>query len=183
MVRTGLLPSSFVCVACSACFDQVNLGALACLEVAARRLIPIVDAHKQGAAPSCVNAKYLTPLPETDEILAPGLRAHLWRRARENLDLMQSAKKADAAAAITDFTTYDDDEEMAENRADVSARDKGRPRFPQGSVPRPLRADAKPSRGGDPLELADNWIPCSHFPSLLVNVISSLFSVARLPRV
>ena len=31
------------------------------------------------------------------------------RRARENWDLMQSAKKADAAATMTDSTTYDDD--------------------------------------------------------------------------
>ena len=46
----------------AACFDQLNLGALACLEVAARRLNLIVDGHKQGGAPSHVNAKYLTPL-------------------------------------------------------------------------------------------------------------------------
>ena len=32
----------------AACFDQFNLGALACLEVAARRLNLMVDAHKQG---------------------------------------------------------------------------------------------------------------------------------------
>ena len=60
----------------AACFDQVNLGALACLEVAAVRLNLIVDAHKQGGAPSYASAKYLTPLAETDEILAPGLRAN-----------------------------------------------------------------------------------------------------------
>ena len=59
----------------AASFDQLNLGALACLEVSARRLILMVDAHNQGDAPSHENAKYLTPLPETDEILAPGLRA------------------------------------------------------------------------------------------------------------
>ena len=93
----------------AACFDQVNLGALACLEVTARRLNLIVDADKQGGAPSHVNAKYLTPLAGTDEILAPALRAHLSRRAREDWEVMQCAKKADAAAAMTDLTTYDDD--------------------------------------------------------------------------
>ena len=60
------------------------LGALACLEVAARRLNLMVDADKQGDAPSYVNAKCLTPLAETDEIFAPGLRAHMSRRARED---------------------------------------------------------------------------------------------------
>ena len=56
-----------------------------------------------------MNTKYLTPLAETAEILAPGLRAHLKRRAREDREVMQSAKKADAAAAMTYLTTYDDD--------------------------------------------------------------------------
>ena len=54
----------------AACFDQLNLGALAYPEVTARRLNLIVDAHKQGGAPSNVNAKYLTPLAGTGEILA-----------------------------------------------------------------------------------------------------------------
>ena len=93
----------------AACFDQVNSGALACLEVAARRPNLIVDAHNQGGAPSYVKTKYLTPLAETDEIFAPGLRAHLSRRAREDWEVMQSAKKADAASAMTDLMTYDDD--------------------------------------------------------------------------
>ena len=35
----------------------------------------MVGVDKQGGAPSHVNAKCLTPLAETDEILAPGLRA------------------------------------------------------------------------------------------------------------
>ena len=70
----------------------------------------MVDANKQGDAPSHVNAKYLTPLAETDEILDPGLRAHLSRRAREDWEVMQSAEKADAAVAMTDLMTYDDDD-------------------------------------------------------------------------
>ena len=93
----------------TACFDQLNLGALARLEVAAKRLKLTVDADKQGDAPSYVNAKYLTPLAETDEILAAGLHAHMSRRAREDWEVVQSARKADAAATMTDSTTYDDD--------------------------------------------------------------------------
>ena len=78
----------------AACFVQLTLGALACLEVAARRLNLMVDAHKQGDAPSHVCAKYLTPLAETDGILAPGLRAHMSRRAREDWDVMRSREKS-----------------------------------------------------------------------------------------
>ena len=94
----------------TACFDQLNLGALARLEVAAKRLKLMVDAHKQGGAPFYVNAKYLTRLAENDEILAPGLRAHMSRRARQDWEVLQSARKADAAATMTDSTTYDDDD-------------------------------------------------------------------------
>ena len=93
----------------AASFFHLNLGALACLEVAVRRLILMVGADKQGDAPSHVNAKCLTPLAETDEILAPGLRAPMSRRAREDWEVMRSAKKADVAA-MTDSTTFDDDD-------------------------------------------------------------------------
>ena len=55
-----------------------------------------------------MNAKYVTPLAETDEILAVGLGAHL-SRAREGWEVMQSAKKADAAAEMTDIMTYNVD--------------------------------------------------------------------------
>ena len=70
----------------------------------------MVGVDKQGDAPSHVNAKCLTPLAETDEILAPGLRAPMSKRAREDWEVMQSAKKADAAASMTDSTTFDDDD-------------------------------------------------------------------------
>ena len=57
-----------------------------------------------------------------------------------------------------------------ENRAVASAKDRARKAEVSARlVPRPLRHDAKPARGRDPLELADNWIPCSpHFQSLFV---------------
>ena len=156
----------------AAFLDQLNLGALACLEVAARRLNLMVDADKQGDAPSYVNAKYLTPLAETDEILAPGLRIHMSRRARENWEVLQSAKKGDAAA------------EIMENRAEFPARDKGNEaEVPAGSVPRPLRNDAKPAWGGHPFGAGRQLDPVQrHFPSLLVNVTCSLFLVPQLPR-
>ncbi|CAK0880153.1 unnamed protein product [Prorocentrum cordatum] len=78
------------------CFDQLNLGGLACLEVVARRLNAIVDAYKRGGAPSFANAKYLTPLGEADELPAPASRQRVSRRAEEDWEVEQSMKKAEA---------------------------------------------------------------------------------------
>ncbi|CAK0850742.1 unnamed protein product, partial [Prorocentrum cordatum] len=79
-------------------FDQINLGGLACLEVAALRLNLLVDAHKSGPA-SYSNAKYLSPLTDVDQLMAPGLRSHVSRRAKEEYELMQGDRKAEAVAA------------------------------------------------------------------------------------
>ncbi|CAK0866856.1 unnamed protein product [Prorocentrum cordatum] len=80
-------------------FDQINLGGLACLEVAALRLNLLVDAHKTSGSASYSNAKYLSPLTEVDQLMAPGLRSHVSRRAKEEYELMQGDKKAEAVAA------------------------------------------------------------------------------------
>lgn len=78
-----------------ACFDQVNLGGLVCMELAARRLNLIVDAHR-GGKPNYANAKYLTPADESEEIMNPNLRSHMARRATEDYTMMQGQKKAEA---------------------------------------------------------------------------------------
>ena len=70
--------------------------------------------------------------------------------------------------------------ELKGTRVEVLARGKANEaEAPGGSVPRPLRSDAKPAWSGDPLKLADNWIPCGasfrlslrtcHFPSSLLH--------------
>ena len=54
-----------------------------------------------------------------------------------------------------------------EKRAGVPARDKANEaEVPAGSVRRPLKNDTEVDRGGDHLELVDNWIPCSATPRL-----------------
>ena len=156
---------------------------VACLEVAARRLNLMVDVHKRGDAPSYVNAKKLTPLAETDEILAPGLRAHMSRRAREDLEVMQSARKADAAATMTGSTTYDDDD-VGNGGKQGGGSGKGQGKRGRGSrkVGAPPaekwcragsgRGSAGAGRHLDPVQ--------RHFPSLFANVTCSLFLVAQL---
>ena len=46
-------------------------------------------------------------------------------------------------------------------------------------APRPWRSDRESARGRDPLQLANNWIPCSATRGFLpANVMCSHFSVA-----
>ncbi|CAK0863884.1 unnamed protein product [Prorocentrum cordatum] len=80
-------------------FDQLNLGGLACLEVAALRLNLLVDARKTSGTASYSNAKYLSPLTEVDQLAAPGLRSHVPRRAKEECEQLQGDEKAEAVAA------------------------------------------------------------------------------------
>eukprot|EP00959_Pyramimonas_sp_CCMP1952_P440606 9224637-Pyramimonas_sp.AAC.1 len=65
-------------------FDQVNLGGLARLEVAERRLNVTVDAYKCVGTPSFATAKYLAPLGESDESMAPPPRSHVARHMKED---------------------------------------------------------------------------------------------------
>ena len=83
----------------SGSFDQLNLGGLVPLEIAARRVNLIVDAYKLGGAPSYANAKYLTPLGDADEIIAPSLRSHIARRAKDDWEAVQYRKKAGSVRA------------------------------------------------------------------------------------
>ena len=69
------------------------------MEVAALRLNLLVDAHKTSGSASYSNAKYLSPMTEVDQVMAPGLRSHVFRRAKEENEVMQGDKRADAVAA------------------------------------------------------------------------------------
>ena len=68
------------------------------------------EAQPFSGCTSYVNAKYLTPLGDSDEILALGFRAHMSWRAREDWKVMQSTKKADASAAAMNSTVHDGDD-------------------------------------------------------------------------
>ena len=71
-----------------------------------------------------------------------------------------------------------------DNRAEVPERDKANEaEVPAGSVPRPLRNDAEPALGGDPLELADDWIPAPLPVSPYERHISPLLCCPTLSRV
>ncbi|CAK0882305.1 unnamed protein product [Prorocentrum cordatum] len=80
-------------------FDQANLGGLALLVVAERRLNVTVDAYKCAGTPSFASAKYLSPLGESDESTAPPPRSHVAYRMKEACGVEQSVMKAEAADA------------------------------------------------------------------------------------
>ena len=82
---------------------------------------------------------------------------------------MLSTKETEAVTVLTDSMMYED-EVPARNKANEAEA-------PVGSVPRLLRNDARPARGGGPLKLADKT---SLFSSLLATVTFFLSLVARL---
>ncbi|CAK0797401.1 unnamed protein product, partial [Prorocentrum cordatum] len=85
-------------------FDQANLGGLALLVVAERRLNVTVDAYKCAGTPSFATAKYLAPLGESDESTAPPPRSHVAYHMKEACGVEQSVMKAEAAdARVTDL--------------------------------------------------------------------------------
>ncbi|CAK0879112.1 unnamed protein product [Prorocentrum cordatum] len=79
--------------------ESANLGGLARLVVAERRLNVTVDAYKCAGAPSFATAKYLAPLGESDESTAPPPRSHVARHMKEDCEVEQSVRKAEAADA------------------------------------------------------------------------------------
>ena len=71
--------------------------------------------------------------------------------------MMQSTKKADAAA-VMDSTVHDDD--GGNDEAEV----------PAGSAPRQGEMTANPLEEGGVFEFANNWIPCSSTPCIFLLV-------------
>ena len=86
----------------------------------------------------------------------------------QDWEVMHSTKKAEAFTALTDSTMHDDDDGSQEIRAAVPARDEAKETMaPIGSVPRPLRNDARPARGWDLVSLCERDIfplPCCPTP-------------------
>ena len=66
------------------CFDQVNVGALVCLEVVCRRIQTITDAYSGSGKPNWARARFFGGTSGIDDSVMPGLRNYVTRRARES---------------------------------------------------------------------------------------------------
>ena len=80
-------------------FDQLNLGALACLEVLCRRVALLVDAHRNPSRPSYANAKFYTGPDTADELVSPEFRAHVVKLAKDDHDVNAPSSRGVAPAA------------------------------------------------------------------------------------
>ena len=69
-------------------YDQLNLPALCCFEVAARRIQSIVDAYAgDPSRPSWANARLYSGVGQAEDLVAPELRHYVARRAKEESDV------------------------------------------------------------------------------------------------
>jgi hypothetical protein len=72
-------------------YDQLNVGGLMSLEVVARRILAIVDAHSKGLeSPNWDNAKYYSGLSGLADIAPMELRHYVHRAAKEDHDVDSS---------------------------------------------------------------------------------------------
>ena len=77
-------------------FDQVNLGGLVLLEVLARRLQAIIDAHSgpPGIKPSWEAARLFAGQEAPDDAVDPALRAYVARKAKDEAEVEHSRHRA-----------------------------------------------------------------------------------------
>ena len=97
------------------CYDQLNLGSLACMETLGRRVQSIVDAYNSGSssAPDWGAARIMSGYQGPEDLVSPTLRSWAAKKGKEEVELanarakMREAKKLqvpteDAAGAIAD---------------------------------------------------------------------------------
>ena len=85
------------------CYDALNLGALASIEVAMKRLISIIEAHATNPqAPDWGNARYFSGTSNPFDIVPKDLRQHIAREAKDDVEVFQLRQKARAGAYAAD---------------------------------------------------------------------------------
>ena len=85
----------------AATFDAVNLGGLACLEVAARRIAQITEAHRvaPGQPAAWEAGRFLTGTSDPFDVVSPELRSFANRAARDEADRLTALGRGRALAA------------------------------------------------------------------------------------
>ena len=85
------------------CYDALNLGALASIEVAMRRLISIIEAQANNPqSPDWGNARYFSGTSNPFDIVPKDLRQHIAREAKDDVEVFQLRQKAQAGAYAAD---------------------------------------------------------------------------------
>ena len=79
----------------AACYDQLNIGNLFCLELAARRWEAVVDAYATNAGKPNYDAVALfNPLGRSVDGVPGALRAHVAKKAKEEAEIEKQRVKA-----------------------------------------------------------------------------------------
>ena len=77
------------------CYDALNMGASAAIEVAVRRLVLIIEAHASNPqAPAWGNARYLSGTSHSFDIVPKALRQHIAREAKNYVEIFHLRQKA-----------------------------------------------------------------------------------------
>ena len=76
------------------CHDQLNLVNLASMEYIGRRIQAVVDAHSiNPQKPNYEVANLFTGQTRARDVVSPGLRSHVARRARDEAEVEKSRQK------------------------------------------------------------------------------------------
>ena len=78
------------------CYDQLNLGSLSCLEMAARRVATIIEAYADPSKVNWTAAKFFREAGGIDEAIPPALRQHVLRRAKDEADIIATRSRIGA---------------------------------------------------------------------------------------
>ncbi len=73
--------------------DQINLGGLIMVEALCRRIAVIVDAYAVPGRPVWENARHYTGVAAAEEVVAPSLRAHVLRRAKDEAEVFGARQR------------------------------------------------------------------------------------------
>lgn len=76
------------------CYDQLNLGGVSVVEVVSRRIAVIVEAYSDASKPNWAMAHLYREGTTADEVIAPSLRAHILRRAKDEAEVAGARARA-----------------------------------------------------------------------------------------
>ena len=85
------------------CYNALNIGASAAIEVAVRRLISIIEAHASNPqASGWGNACYFSGTSYPCDVVPKDLRQHIAREAKDDVEIFHLRQKARAGASAAD---------------------------------------------------------------------------------
>ena len=103
-------------------------------EILTRRLAAIIDAYGEGGKVDWQAAKFFRGQSQVDEVIAPGLRSYVHRRAKEDSDLQSARHRVGlrGAAKETEGEKHAEGDDGEHKEATQGGQARGRGRGRQG---------------------------------------------------